>query len=159
MILVFTGARRGTVLSQWKTVGDRLYELGRTRNEIGVMHGGAQGADATFHGMVVAKMLLRDAPWAWLRIYPALGNPAAFGVTHERLRDRIVSLPPATPLDRNRLMLTEAKRLDPRVRLLAVPSSTTELRRSGTWATVRYARELGVPITLVLPDGSIREER
>ena len=42
--------------------------------------------------------------------------------------------------------------------LIAAPSGTTEKRRSGTWATVRYARKLGRTICVVLPDGVVRTE-
>lgn len=31
----------------------------------------------------------------------------------------------------------------------------TEILRSGTWATIRYARTAGIPITIVMPDGEI----
>jgi predicted Rossmann fold nucleotide-binding protein DprA/Smf involved in DNA uptake len=30
--------------------------------------------------------------------------------------------------------------------------------RSGTWATVRYARRIGRPITLLFPDGGVLRE-
>jgi predicted Rossmann fold nucleotide-binding protein DprA/Smf involved in DNA uptake len=43
-------------------------------------------------------------------------------------------------------------------RLIACPGTATEQLRSGTWATVRYARKAGKPITLVLPDGQVVEE-
>lgn len=44
-------------------------------------------------------------------------------------------------------------------RLLAFPNESWEANRSGTWTTVRYARAAGKPVTLVLPDGTVREER
>lgn len=43
--------------------------------------------------------------------------------------------------------------------LIAAPKQETEIVRSGTWATVRYAREAGKPIYIIRPDGSISEER
>jgi hypothetical protein len=33
-----------------------------------------------------------------------------------------------------------------------------EVVRSGTWATVRYARNWEKPITLLMPDGTIKQE-
>jgi hypothetical protein len=42
--------------------------------------------------------------------------------------------------------------------LVAAPSGTTELRRSGEWATIRYARKLGRAIWLVFPDGTVHVE-
>jgi hypothetical protein len=41
--------------------------------------------------------------------------------------------------------------------LLAVPRGP-EHRRSGTWATVRYARRSGKPIVIIWPDGTVTEE-
>lgn len=42
--------------------------------------------------------------------------------------------------------------------LIAAPSGWVEVLRSGTWATVRYARSANRHIWIVRPDGSIREE-
>jgi hypothetical protein len=41
--------------------------------------------------------------------------------------------------------------VDETAHLIAAPWTAEEQRRSGTWATVRYARKVGKPITLVLP--------
>jgi len=42
--------------------------------------------------------------------------------------------------------------------LLAAPDTIDERLRSGTWATVRYARQRRVPAILVFPDGTARVE-
>jgi hypothetical protein len=42
--------------------------------------------------------------------------------------------------------------------LLAAPNSMTENLRSGTWATIRYARKKGIPIYIVLPNGAMYVE-
>jgi len=42
--------------------------------------------------------------------------------------------------------------------LIAMPKDETEQLRSGTWATVRYARRLQRPIYLLLPSGKITIE-
>ena len=42
--------------------------------------------------------------------------------------------------------------------LIATPRFSEEERRSGTWATVRYARKLGRLIWIIWPDGTITEE-
>ena len=39
--------------------------------------------------------------------------------------------------------------------LIAAPDSIYEKQRSGTWATVRYARKLSRPVVLIYPDGSV----
>lgn len=56
------------------------------------------------------------------------------------------------PLDRNRLMVGMADRL------LAMPAGMEEELRSGTWATIRYARKGQKPITVFWPDGSVTTE-
>ncbi len=38
--------------------------------------------------------------------------------------------------------------------LIAAPYEIVEVRRSGTWATIRYARSLGVPLVIYLYDGT-----
>lgn len=43
--------------------------------------------------------------------------------------------------------------------LVAVPHMSVETLRSGTWSTVRYARDLRRPIYIVNPDGSVTTER
>ena len=42
--------------------------------------------------------------------------------------------------------------------LVATPKQNHEVLRSGTWATVRYARKRKKPIVLVYPDGSAEQE-
>jgi hypothetical protein len=37
--------------------------------------------------------------------------------------------------------------------LIATPKEVKEQLRSGTWATVRRARKVGIPIILITPDG------
>ena len=37
--------------------------------------------------------------------------------------------------------------------LLACPKETKEIIRSGTWATIRYARKVGIPVLIIYPDG------
>jgi len=42
--------------------------------------------------------------------------------------------------------------------LFAAPSSAIERRRSGTWATIRYAREVGRRLVIVFPNGEVQIE-
>lgn len=39
--------------------------------------------------------------------------------------------------------------------LITCPSGYTEKLRSGTWATIRYARKIGKTVVIIFPDGSI----
>jgi hypothetical protein len=38
--------------------------------------------------------------------------------------------------------------------MVALPNSKKEKKRSGTWATIRYARKLGRKLTIIYPDGT-----
>lgn len=53
------------------------------------------------------------------------------------------------PLKRNREIVAASEYL------VAAPSQPREVLRSGSWATVRYAREAGIPIAVVRPDGTV----
>jgi len=54
------------------------------------------------------------------------------------------------PLDRNRDIVDDGDCL------IACPRRMKEERRSGTWATVRYAAKIDTPLWLVWPDGSVK---
>lgn len=58
---------------------------------------------------------------------------------------------PLPYLDRNRKIVDETEML------IAAPKGMEE-KRSGTWATVRYARKLKRPIIIVYPDGRVERE-
>lgn len=57
--------------------------------------------------------------------------------------------PPAEYLVRDRRIVQETEAL------IAAPHTAYEIVRSGTWTTVRYARELNRMIYVVKPDGAI----
>jgi len=56
-------------------------------------------------------------------------------------------LPPLPYLERNKNIVAST------FRLLALPGSSQEELRSGTWATVRYAKQMGRMVIIVWPDG------
>jgi hypothetical protein len=138
MILGFTGTRQGMTTAQRAALPSVLATLPAR-----VLHGGAVGADEEFdawllqNGMNVENIsilpgaVLRERFWSNLqrKVYAA-----------------------RAPLERNRLIMENCNHL------LAVPAEYAEVLRSGTWATVRYARVAKKPITLILPDGSVKEE-
>ncbi len=55
------------------------------------------------------------------------------------------------PLDRNRMMVDDC------AELIATPRLMVEELRSGTWATIRYARKCRKPVHIIWPDGTYIE--
>lgn len=51
-------------------------------------------------------------------------------------------------------IVRDHKMVDEIAYLYAIPHKE-EYLRSGTWATVRYARKTGVPVTIIMPKGEI----
>jgi len=42
--------------------------------------------------------------------------------------------------------------------MFATPKESEEQLRSGTWATVRYSRKTGKKLTIIFPEGTIKDE-
>ncbi len=130
----FTGTQKGMASRQLKAVRQLLYRVDR-------LHlGDCLGADAQAHDEALS--------WGILTI----GHPPSDGgrrahCYYDTERE------PKPYLERNKDIVTEG--IDG---LIAAPSGFVEALRSGTWATVRYARKVGRRIWIVLPDGRVKEE-
>lgn len=116
-----------------------------------IHHGGCKGADDEFH-----ELLGRGNYnlWAHVEVWPGhierkRGKSTSYGVY--RGKNLWVIHQPEYTLTRNRLMVDVADRL------IAAPDGV-EVLRSGTWATVRYARKKHRPITFVWPNGEVTHE-
>lgn len=130
----FTGTRQGMTPTQRAAVRELL----AAHPGAVLHHGDAIGADAQAHDIAIA---LRCS----VVVHPPTdGKDRAFKPSPD-IRA------PRPYLDRNRDIVRET------TMLIAVPAEAVEQHRSGTWSTVRYARKLGRPISIVLPDGSISE--
>jgi hypothetical protein len=133
MIVSFSGTQRGMTMEQCNVVPATLINLKATE----LVHGDCIGADAQAHnialelGLVVKK---RPCTLRYKRAFTAGGEVVA---------------PPEAPLDRNHKIVDDGKVL------LATPQSYQEERRSGTWATIRYARKLDRLVYLIGPDGGV----
>lgn len=105
-----------------------------------VHHGCCVGADALAHDICRERAI--DVV-----VYPPDDHKHvyAMGLKADRL------MPEKPYLLRNRDIVDSVDRL------IAVPSAPERLR-SGTWATVRFARNLGKQVTILWPDGSVTEE-
>lgn len=137
LIAGFTGTQGGMTTLQLHAVRTLL------RDQYGpsaAHHGDCVGADAQFHALMVEQ----GVP---IHLHPPdVDSKRAFC-------DGATNVADAKPyLDRNH-DIVDACRL-----LVAAPSGPAEKRRSGTWATVRYARKQHRGIVIVLPDGELRVE-
>jgi hypothetical protein len=141
MNLGFTGTRHGARVDQMLAlvrVIDRL-------RPAEFHHGCCVGADAD-----VAHHARWGAGHAACRV---VGHPSTLkGMTDQgAIDDSHEVREPKPPLARNRDIVNESDAL------IACPNESVEQLHSGTWATVRYARKQGKPVTLILPDGTVIE--
>lgn len=128
----FTGTQRGMTPNQLSVVRFHLdpYEW--------VHHGDCIGADAQLHQAARRKghSIHRHPP----------DNPSK-----RAFCDFDRDSPERPYLDRNHDIV------DASSVLIGAPGEMTEQLRSGTWATIRYARKQRKKVIIVLPDGTIVE--
>lgn len=136
----FTGTRAGMTPAQKTAVREILSrtEIALTENSVG--HGDCVGADAEFDEIAKELEYQRN-------IYPSdIESMRA----HCELRGAIQVSEPEKPLIRNSRIVNDSSMI------IATPKESTEVLRSGTWATIRRARKAGCELYLVLPNGEIR---
>jgi hypothetical protein len=140
MVLAFTGTRRGLTRGQLAALGRRLETMRPTVLRNGI----AEGAD-----MQMLSVLPRSVKeihfWPCNRARAKVAGGLRF---HPSVRVIVHGILP--PIERNHIMVDAADVL------IACPHGPEELR-SGTWSTVRYARQQGKPVIIVWPDGRVEE--
>lgn len=130
----FTGTQKGLKKAQHKTLIGKIAVCLPARPVF--HHGDCIGADEDFHNLLLltGKEII---------IHPPIKNSKrAF------CKGGLV-LEPKDYLDRNHDIVDSSDIL------IACPSGMEEELRSGTWATIRYARKQKKPIVIIYPDGSI----
>ena len=133
-IVGFTGTQIGMTKLQF-TSFFKIYE------ELSVKefhHGDCIGSDAEAH--VVAR-----THGSWIVIHP----PSSFSKRAFCKGD--VVRRPVPYLERNKDIVADTQLM------IATPKQMAEVQRSGTWATVRYARRMDRGIFIVYPDGTVEE--
>lgn len=132
MIVGFTGTQRGMTVEQW-----RKLLLILTAYNPGSFHEGDcigsdyQAANGARHAgfRIIGHPPTKDSKRAY---FPA---------------DEWRSAAPY--LVRNRNIVDASQEM------IATPGEFDEQLRSGTWSTVRYARRIGRPVHVILPDGRV----
>ena len=140
--LGFTGTRKGLTPPQMEAVVKWFNSTGDVFT--GFLHGCAIGADAW-----MAKFIRNQDRYIPLYAYPCNISDQT---SHDAIKisDSVYEAEP--PLKRNRTIVDYCNTL------LACPADMQEEQRSGTWATIRYARKSGKPIVIVWPDGTLTKE-
>jgi acetylornithine deacetylase/succinyl-diaminopimelate desuccinylase-like protein len=101
-------------------------------------HGDCVGADSEAHDIAAKSG------------YPIVIHPPSYNSKRafcEKISTAQV-LSPKWYIDRNHDIVDSSEIV------LAAPGESTEQLRSGTWATIRYAKKKGKPLIIVFPDGS-----
>jgi hypothetical protein len=132
----FTGTQQGMTMVQADTCAIVLSGL----EPVEFHHGDCVGADAQ------ACEIVWRLPWCYEGKIKVVSHPPDNDKKRAHTQAH-VELPPLPYLERNQ------KIVDATEILVAAPAAMNEEGRSGTWATVRYARKKGKPVLLVLPDG------
>ena len=136
MIIGFTGTREGMTELQRKKCHEIILEL----DPIEIHDGCDMGADRQFFE-IIDSLRTRS-------IIKTFGHPSTIhSRSYTKGRDFIYS--PEDPLVRNHAIAGSS------FHIIACPLQETEILRSGTWATIRYATKLGIPITIISPTAVI----
>lgn len=149
IVVGFTGTRTGMTAKQiaWMHILlDAFMWLQKKKafdkSKCFILHGDCVGADAEFDAIASGHGLNRV-------IFPCtLENQRAHC---ERLGAEIGQEPKA-PLERNKDIITKS------TVLIAAVATKNEVKRSGTWATIRHARKMKKSIFIIYPDGNWNKE-
>lgn len=128
----FTGTREGMTHQQARAVSAFLEVGGATEFH----HGDCVGADADAHAL------------ALLAGVPVVLHPPTEPKARAFCKDAVMVWPEAPYITRNHQIVDVCDVL------IAAPAQAQEVLRSGTWATVRYARKQGVRVVVVPPQGA-----
>jgi nucleoside 2-deoxyribosyltransferase len=142
----FTGTREGMSEVQANEVSDLVCMALHSKE---LHHGDCIGADAEFHETAILYRAYANRLGHQPRIIvhpPKDERFRAFCESADELRA------PKDYIARNHDIVDECDVL------IAAPRHDSEEMRSGTWATVRYARKVGKPIRIVYADGEVASE-
>ena len=137
MKIAFTGTQQGMSANQ----KEELRALLRGHKPVMGIHGGCIGADAEFH-----DIFREECPDKLIWQFPCNID----GKRAEVYGDIIELQRP--PLRRNHLMVDECDLL------VAGPKTLEEVLRSGTWATIRYAKKTHKKVIMLRPEVSPIEQ-
>lgn len=128
MKIGFTGTREGMSQHQKEQFALKLYELNPTEFH----HGDCEGADADAHDIV--RMFF---PHVRIIVYPPKSDYRRAFKQGDETKE------PEEYLNRDMNIVLAVDYL------IGAPKTDNEVTRSGTWTTIRYAREAQIPLTVL----------
>lgn len=136
----FTGTQRGMTDAQREMLYALLSDVAELDDGFSeAHHGDCIGADAQFHELVVEQ-------------FGEVTQTVLHPPTDSRKRAYCTAVSTRRAqsyLDRNREIVDSVDLM------IATPGVFKEVLRSGTWATIRYARARGGLLVIVYPDGTV----
>lgn len=141
MKIGFTGTRQGMTPQQRTSLSFvlRAYVQTNGSNRLPFHHGDCIGADSEAHNIA------RD-----LGCYIIIHPPTKSSNRAYRGGDFVHATLPY--MDRNRAIVAECDVI------IGCPKEYDTVRRSGTWATMRFAQRAGKPVVMIRPDGEVVTE-
>jgi hypothetical protein len=133
----FTGTQQGMTPEQLDWISNKLGYLRAPDLSDEAHHGDCIGADAQFHSIAKDFGFL-------IILHPPLNPEKRAFCFSDNIR------PEKDYLERNRAIVDETDIL------LAAPLESEEQLRSGTWATVRYARKQHKTVLVIFPNGIVQ---
>lgn len=137
MRIGFTGTQRGMAKPQFGAFVRELAGLVTDPYETEFHHGDCIGADAQAHDAA-------DAMSLWTVKHPPLNTSKQANKVTKATNPRL----PYLVRNKNIVIDTEV--------LIGTPGEMEEQLRSGTWSTIRFARNMKKAVKIIYPDGSIR---
>jgi hypothetical protein len=156
----FTGTHHGSTQAQRITLRALLMEIREKLVAVNSLdrdefhHGDCVGADSQAHTIAweVGYHITVHPPTLTKNRFFATAGPPPQSISSIAVLQKFEVLYPKP------YMVRDKDIVDGAARMFATPAGTTEELRSGTWATIRYARKKKVPITIIWPDGTVSEE-
>jgi len=141
MRLGFTGTREEPTQAQI----DWLTEFFRQEKPTELHHGACVGSDWAAHRVAAGNFAIV--------VHPPIDERLMVRASKLMIYRDVLILPPAPYLERNRHIVDNTDRL------VAFSRAGDDMNtmKSGTWATVRYAKSQGKPVDVIYPDGQARK--
>jgi len=145
----FTGTQHGMTKEQNSKLKQMLIELELLYGPLTLHHGDCVGADFQAHSLFHDLTIQRIHKLNKVEIYPSSILTKRAHSDRKYGDINLVIHSTKSPLARNKDIVGASNVL------IAAPQGRHEEQRSGTWATIRYARAARLPHYIIYPDGHV----